>query len=88
MLGLRNLENNRLAAARLQKLTCGKEEKLRHRVVEDPPSFDEGGKGRVVPGCAYCRKVLRTGNQYLSHLAEDVLPQIFDRLSYDPDASF
>jgi hypothetical protein len=40
----------------------------------------EGGKGVIVPGCVYCKKLLYTGYQYLSHLALDVLPQILERV--------
>jgi hypothetical protein len=47
--------------------------------VTEPLSIAEGGKGVVVPGCVNCRKLLDTNNQYLSHLALDVLPQILDK---------
>lgn len=42
--------------------------------VDNPPSIAEGGKGVVTPGCPACRKRLQTVNQFVSHLAEDVLP--------------
>jgi hypothetical protein len=45
-----------------------------------PLSVAEGGKGVIVPGCVACRKLLYTNNQYLSHLALDVLPQIVERV--------
>jgi hypothetical protein len=47
--------------------------------VNNPPSFAQGGKGTVVPGCVTCRKILYSDNQFLSHLAIDVLPGILDR---------
>jgi hypothetical protein len=43
-----------------------------------PLSIAEGGKGVIVPGCVACRKLLYTNNQYLSHLALDVLPGIIE----------
>jgi hypothetical protein len=46
----------------------------------EPLSIAEGGKGVIVPGKFHCRKLLYTNNQYLSHLALDVLPQIIDRV--------
>jgi hypothetical protein len=45
-----------------------------------PLSVAQGGKGVIVPGCVHCRKILYTINQYLGHLAIDVLPQIIDRV--------
>jgi hypothetical protein len=42
--------------------------------VNDPPRA--GVKGSVVPGCPACRKIIYTDNQFLSHLALDVLPGI------------
>jgi hypothetical protein len=44
----------------------------------EPLSIAQGGKGVIVPGCVHCRKIIYTGNQYLSHLALDVLPEIID----------
>jgi hypothetical protein len=46
----------------------------------EPLSIAQGGKGVIVPGCVHCKKLLYTTNQYLSHLALDVLPQIIDRI--------
>jgi len=66
-------------------LKAAQDELLKHQwdtFVEDPPSFAVGGKGRVVAGCPHCKKVLRTGNQYLSHLAEDVLPKILATIDW------
>ena len=63
-------------------LETAQAELMRHTwdtFVNNPPSMAQGGKGTVVPGCVACRKVLYTDNQYLSHLAIDVLPQILDR---------
>ena len=45
----------------------------------EPLSIAEGGKGVIVPGCVHCKKLLYTNNQYLSHLAIDVLPQILEQ---------
>jgi hypothetical protein len=63
-------------------LEAAQAELMRHTwdtFVNNPPSFAQGGKGTVVPGCVACRKIIYTDNQYLSHLAIDVLPQILDR---------
>jgi hypothetical protein len=48
--------------------------------VSEPLSIGEGGKGVIVPGCVHCKKLLYTVNQFLSHLALDVLPQIVERV--------
>jgi hypothetical protein len=45
--------------------------------VDHPPSVAQGGKGHVVPGCPACSLRLQTLNQFMRHLAEDVLPVIF-----------
>lgn len=45
-----------------------------------PLTIAQGGTGVIVPGCTACRKILYTPNQYLSHLALDVLPQILGNL--------
>jgi hypothetical protein len=50
----------------------------------EPLSIAEGGKGVIVPGCVACRKLLYTNNQYLSHLALDVLPGILEKVSRAP----
>ena len=39
----------------------------------------KGGQGVIVPGCVACKKLLYTTNQYLSHLALDVLPSILEK---------
>ena len=39
-----------------------------------------GGTGVVVSGCEACRKRFGTSSQYLRHLADDVLPEIIDRI--------
>ncbi len=46
--------------------------------VDDPPSMANGGKGVVTPGCPACRKRLYRVNQFLEHIAVDVLPGIVD----------
>ena len=48
--------------------------------VNNPPSMAKGGKGTVVPGCVLCKKIIYSDNQYLSHLAVGVLPQILERI--------
>jgi hypothetical protein len=48
--------------------------------VDEPPSFAQGGRGVVVPGCPACRKQFQTMSQYLDHLADDVLPKVIDAL--------
>jgi hypothetical protein len=66
------VEDNRLKAAQ--------QELMRHSwdtFVNDPPR--PGVKGSVVPGCPTCRKIIYSDNQYLSHLAIDVLPGILEK---------
>jgi hypothetical protein len=63
-------------------LQAAQEELMTHHwdtFCTQPLSVAEGGKGVIVPGCVACRKLLYTNNQYLSHLALDVLPQIIER---------
>ena len=60
-------------------IAIAKAELRKHRqraFVNNPPSIAEGGSGVVVPGCAFCKKRLNTGRQFLEHLAKDVLPNI------------
>jgi hypothetical protein len=49
--------------------------------VENPPAMANGGHGVVVPGCPACRKRINTMAQFLDHLADDVLPELINRLS-------
>jgi hypothetical protein len=49
--------------------------------VDQPPSIAQGGKGVVVPGCPMCKKRINTMNQFLDHLADDVLPVLIEKLS-------
>lgn len=49
--------------------------------IDEPPSVAQGGKGCVVPGCPACRKRLFTMQNFMDHLAEDVLPGLLDRLA-------
>jgi hypothetical protein len=44
--------------------------------VTDPPAIGQGGKGLVVPGCTHCKKRINTTDQFIRHLADDVLPVI------------
>jgi hypothetical protein len=63
-----------------------KAELMRHSwdsFVDEPPSVADGGQGAVVMGCPRCRKQLNTGDQYLRHLADDILPRILDRVLAD-----
>jgi hypothetical protein len=60
------------------------QELMRHNwdtFVNHPPSIAQGGKGVVVPGCTSCNKIIYSNNQYLSHLAVDVLPGILRKFS-------
>jgi len=63
-------------------LEAAQKELTRHdwdTFVNNPPSFAQGGKGTVVPGCVACKKIIYSNNQYLSHLAIDVLPGILEK---------
>jgi len=48
--------------------------------VEGKASVALGGTGVVVSGCEACRKRFGTNSQYLRHLADDVLPRIFEEV--------
>jgi hypothetical protein len=52
--------------------------------IDEPPSVARGGRGVCVPGCPTCRKRFNTMNQFMDHLANDVLPQIINNLSSSP----
>jgi hypothetical protein len=70
------------AATKSELLEAAQYELMNHHwdtFCTEPLSIAEGGKGVIVPGCVNCRKLLYTNNQYLSHLALDVLPQILER---------
>ena len=63
-------------------LEAAQHELMKHEwdvFVTEPLSVAEDGRGVVVPGCPKCRKLLYTNNQYLSHLAIDVLPGILEK---------
>jgi hypothetical protein len=49
--------------------------------LTEKPSMANGGTGVVVPGCPACRKRINTMPQFLDHLADDVLPNLIDKLS-------
>jgi hypothetical protein len=49
--------------------------------IENPPSVAQGGKGVVVPGCPMCKKRINTMSQFSDHLADDVLPDLIEKLS-------
>jgi hypothetical protein len=70
------------ADAKSELLEAAQHELMKHHwdtFCTQPLSIAEGGKGVIVPGCVACRKLLYTNNQYLSHLALDVLPEILDK---------
>ena len=54
--------------------------------VNDPPSIARGGNGITVPGCPACKKRINTMAQFLDHLADDVLPNLVDKLSAETKA--
>jgi hypothetical protein len=63
-------------------LAAAQQELMKHSwdtFINNPPSFAQGGKGTVVPGCVQCKKIIYSDNQYLSHLAVDVLPGILEK---------
>lgn len=49
--------------------------------VDTPPSIAQGGTGTVTLGCPACRKRLFTMQNFMDHLADDVLPGLLDKLS-------
>ena len=48
--------------------------------IDEPPSVARGGRGVCVPGCPACWKRIQTMNQFVEHLARDVLPKVVDGL--------
>ena len=66
-------------AKKIEILAVAKTELMRHTwntFVDRPPSIAQGGDGITVAGCALCKKRTSTNEQYLRHLADDVLPVI------------
>jgi hypothetical protein len=64
-------------------LRASQEELMKHHwdtFCTQPLSVAKGGKGVIVPGCVHCKILLYTTNQFLSHLALDVLPQIIEQV--------
>jgi hypothetical protein len=64
-------------------LRVAREEMQKHSFdafVDNPPSIAQGGRGVVVSGCPGCRKKFQSLNQFMEHLASDVLPIIVDRV--------
>jgi hypothetical protein len=49
--------------------------------LHDLSTFQNEKEGIVEPGCPACRKRLYTINQFITHLTDDVLPPLLDRLS-------
>jgi hypothetical protein len=54
--------------------------------VDNPPSVAQGGKGVVVPGCTVCRKRFNTRGQFTDHIANDVVPELLDKLLSTSDS--
>ena len=48
--------------------------------IDNGVSMALGGDGITTPGCEACQKRINTNSQYLRHLAEDVLPDILERV--------
>jgi hypothetical protein len=53
--------------------------------LTETPSMANGGPGVVVPGCPACRKRLFTMANFMDHLADDVLPELINKLSSATD---
>ena len=49
--------------------------------AENPAAMADAEHGVVVPGCLTCRKRINTMAQFLDHLADDVLPDLINKLS-------
>lgn len=64
-------------------LQAAQEELMKHdwdTFCTQPLSISQGGKGVIVPRvCSLQKKIIYTTNQYLSHLALDVLPAILEK---------
>jgi hypothetical protein len=39
----------------------------------------QGGRGLVVSGCPACKKQFQSLNQFVTHLSEDVIPEMIRR---------
>ena len=64
-------------------IRIARDEMVKHTLdtfVDEPPSVAQGGEGVVVTGCPECRKRFQSINQFVSHLVDDVLPVIADRV--------
>ena len=48
--------------------------------VDEPPSIAQGGRGVVVAGCPRCQMRLHSMNEFLAHLANDVVPAAVERV--------
>ena len=62
-------------------LMTAKTELMRHSwdtFVDEPRSIEHVREGIVVQGCPRCRKRLDTKDQFMRHLADDVLPPIVE----------
>jgi hypothetical protein len=49
--------------------------------LTEEPSMANGGPGVVVPGCPACKKRLFTKANFMDHLADEVLPELINKLS-------
>jgi hypothetical protein len=66
------------------RLADAQRELMRHQwdtFVSNPPSIAQGGKGVTVPGCTGCKIKMYTMNQFMHHLAVDVLPGILEKFN-------
>jgi hypothetical protein len=64
-----------------EKLAAAQIELMKHHwdtFSTQPRTIAQGGTGVIVCGCVHCRIILYTFNQFLSHLALDVLPKILE----------
>jgi hypothetical protein len=55
--------------------------------LSNPEGLSNGGGGVVIPGCPACRKRLFTMQNFMNHLADDVLPDVVNRLSSEKEVA-
>jgi hypothetical protein len=58
-------------------------QEIHHR---DLSTFQDEKDKIVQPGCPACRKRFYTVNQLITHLTDDVLPPLLDRLSFEKNS--
>jgi hypothetical protein len=70
------------------KLLLALQQELRRHYQDffctEEKSVAQGGKGVIVSGCPVCKKAIYTQPQFMTHLTEDVLPALLDKLSAQP----